>query len=127
MPEDSKDSQQKGQQPSDAPAPAPQPEQAQPEAPAAQLLEPPRLNGKKYRLKASETNTLRIFQQNQQSSFAAMLSMIAVESFGYNVTQNTQFQLTADYTEIEIAELPPADVPQTQGQPEQPGSGAVTA
>jgi hypothetical protein len=77
----------------------------------------PEIKGHEFNLKPNETQTLVISQQNHQSTFAALLSMIAVERLGYNVTQNTQFKLNAELTKMELTELPP--VPQAQVQTEE--------
>lgn len=77
----------------------------------------------KYRLKQNETQLLVIMRNQQQSLFATMLSFIANERLGYQVTERTQFKLTEDLAEIEISELPPAEVPTNpapEAKPEEP-------
>lgn len=88
--------------------------------------------GQQFNLKPVETQTLVILRNNQQGAFAAVLSMLATERMGYNVTERTQFVLNAELTSMEISELP-VDVPtagapaQPETPPEAPKSGAVAA
>lgn len=78
-----------------------------------------------FNLKLTETQTLVITQNNHQSTFAALLSMIAIERLGYKVTERTQFRLNPEMTEVVIAELP-VDVPTVPADTtEKPGKPAV--
>lgn len=84
-----------------------------------------------FNLKAPESQTLMILQQDHQRSFAAVLSLLVQERMGYKVTEFTQFKLNGDFSEIEISELSPeafdiAATP-TEQKPEEPKSGVVTA
>ncbi len=78
-----------------------------------------------FGLKEAESQTLMILQQDHQRTFAAVLSLLAQERMGYKVTQYTQFNLNAEYTEIEISELPPTAP--TDQKPDEPKSGVVAA
>lgn len=112
-------------------------ETAQAATPAQEPPKEPKVST--FNLKPVETQTLVILQSSHQRSFAALLSLLAQERMGYNVTENTQFKLNAEMTEIEISELPdvpvatapPAPAATEQSQPEtppaEPKSGAVAA
>lgn len=86
-----------------APAEQPAPDNAQPQAP------PMPDNVKSYTLARSETEMLVMIQQNQASIFSIILSHIASERLGYNLTANTQFVLDPQLKEIKIGELEPAE------------------
>lgn len=81
-----------------------------------------------FKLKQVETQVLTIMQNNQQASFAAVLSMLATERLGYPVTARTQFKLDPSFSTIEITEAP-EDVPvaNTEEKPEEPKSPVVAA
>lgn len=87
-----------------------------------------------FNMKSSETNTLLVMQSNHQSTFSGVLSLIAQERMGYQITPRTQFKLNAELTTIEISEVaedvPVAVAPSAPDEspaPETPKSGAVTA
>jgi hypothetical protein len=97
------------------------------------------IKGQEFNLKPTETQLLVITQNNQQAVFAAILSQIAVDRLGYQVTDRTQFKLSPALDKMEIGELPEppvptakADTPATQvdqppNPPKPPKSGVVAA
>lgn len=84
---------------------------------------------KKFSLKETESQLLSIIRNNNNSTFSASLSAIAIERLGYKVTQRTQFALNEDLTEVTIQELPEdvPTIPAEPTEPEAPASGAVAA
>ena len=59
---------------------------------------------KQFTLKPIETQVLLVEQQLFQSSISNIISMIAVERLGYEVTQNTKFNLSDDLKTLTISE-----------------------
>lgn len=67
-----------------------------------------------HKLEDTDISLLRYTQRHQQAIFSGLLSNIAMR-LGYEVTENTQFQLSAGLDEITITELKEQDL----------GTGAV--
>jgi hypothetical protein len=105
------------------PAPAPQ----EPvNATAAQAAPTQAPKTQLFHLKPVETQTLQVIQESVQRAMAVTLNLLAVERMGYPVTENTQFKLNPEMTEIEISERQ-EDVPVNPAQPEAPAPGGVVA
>ena len=67
---------------------------------------------KQYSLQANETQFLRYLKQHQEAIFAGYLSTIAGSRLGYRVTPNTKFEITNDFTNLQLTELPPQEQPE---------------
>lgn len=80
---------------------------------------------KTYSLKESETNMLRFVSMHQQAIFASLLSTIATDRLAYHVTEHTQFELSGDFTQIQIKELEAPVV--AQSAPASDGPAVVAA
>lgn len=59
-----------------------------------------------HKLNNTDVSLLNYIQRHQQAIFSGVLSNIAMR-LNYKVTENTQFQLSADLTELTITELAP--------------------
>jgi len=71
---------------------------------------------KEFDLKKNESALLNFIRDKQQAVFSAVLSSIAIERLGYQVTQNTQFSLTDDLSKLTITEAiqePPTEPDKT--------------
>jgi len=101
----------------------------QPETP-----EQPKITGKPktFNLKQIDTQLLVITRQNHNAVFSSILSTIAIDRYGYPITQNSQFVLNDRMDELTIQELEP-QVPVAKAEapnpdvPAEPATGAVTA
>lgn len=65
----------------------------------------PQPQTKTFSLKQSDLNLLNSIQQRHQAVIVDILASIAVDRFGYQVTQNTTFKLT-EKNELILGELP---------------------
>lgn len=72
-----------------------------------------------FTLKTNESNLLTFTRSHQEAIFSGILSTIAMERLGYNVTERTKFSLNAELTEVTLEEL--TDGP----EPESPVKEAV--
>ena len=74
---------------------------------------------KQFSLQTSETQFLRYLKQHQEAIFAGYLSILASSRLGYKVTPNTKFELSNDFTHIQLTELPPQEQPEAHQGKEQ--------
>ena len=59
-----------------------------------------------HTLSNTDVSLLGYVQRHQQAIYSGLLSNVAMR-LGYEVTENTQFTLSADLTELTITELAP--------------------
>lgn len=63
---------------------------------------------KKYNLKKSEVMLIEFIQRKASEMVSMVVSHIANDRLSYPLTQNTQFNLDLEHSEISISELEPA-------------------
>lgn len=66
-------------------------------------------DSKEYSLKGIETQLLQVFQQQQSVLLSNLLSYFAIERLAYDVTPNTRFEISPDFTKLTIAEVVPEE------------------
>lgn len=66
-----------------------------------------------HKLADTDISLLRYVTRHQQAVFSGLLSNLAMR-LGYKVTENTQFTLSQDMSELNITELPELEDPKTK-------------